>query len=194
MEPWTIGLFGAFIPIQFILVAAGVDAAAQALRWVGAPLGAAAGVYTAFLFMQARGRDLWQDRALPLHFLVRTVLAGSAVALVLSVVLVWSGQWIAIAHWMLVGTLAAHLACLARHFRIGGLSADGRAAARNLTGGKYREYFWNAAIAGTVAPIVLAVGLPTAGLAQVAAGLLALAGLAAYEHAYVQAGQSVPLS
>lgn len=191
---WTIGLFGAYIPFQFILVAAGADAAAQALRWVGAPLGAAAGVYTAFLFMQARGRDLWQDIALPLHFLVRTALAGSAAVVALSVLLSGSGPWIDAAQWTLVGTLAAHLACLARHFLTGRMTADGSAAAHNLTGGGYREYFWNAAVAGTIAPLALAAGLPSAGPAQAAAAMLALAGLAAYEHAYVQAGQSVPLS
>ena len=191
---WIIGLFGAYIPSQFILVAVGADGAAQALRWIGAPLGASAGVYTAFLLMQASGRDLWQDIVLPLHFLVRTALAGSAAIVVLAVVLGGSGPWTVAAQWTLVGTLAAHLACLPRHFLTGRLTADGRAALRNLTGGQYREYFWNAAAAGTVAPLALAAGLSTAGPAQAAAAMLALAGLAAYEHAYVQAGQSVPLS
>ncbi len=191
---WMIGLLGVYIPVHLLLIAAGTDAVAQAMRWIGAPLGAAAGVYTAFLFMQARGRDLWQDVALPLHFLVRTALAGSASIVVLAVVLGGSGPWTDAAQWTLVGTLAAHLACLARHFITGHLTADGRAASRNMTGGQYREYFWNAAVAGTAAPLALAAGLPAAGPAQAAAAMLALAGLAAYEHAYVQAGQSAPLS
>jgi formate-dependent nitrite reductase membrane component NrfD len=36
------------------------------------------GVYTAFLFAQAKARDLWQNPLLPPHLAVQSVLAGAA--------------------------------------------------------------------------------------------------------------------
>ena len=191
---WIIGLFGAYIPAHAFMLAADFEGAAQVLRWVGAPLGAAAGAYTAFLFIQAKGRDLWQDHALPIHFLVRTALAGSAALVIVALIFGSSTPGIDLAHWILVGTLAGHLALLAGHLHTGRLSTDGRTAARNLTVGRFRTHFWSAAIAGTAAPMVLAAAFPSTGPVQAAAAILALTGLAAYEHAFVQAGQSVPLS
>jgi hypothetical protein len=52
--------------------------------------------------------------------------------------------------------------------------------------GKFGRYFWFSALA------MVAAGL--APLLGPIAALLALAGLMAHEHAYVQAGQSVPLA
>ena len=52
--------------------------------------------------------------------------------------------------------------------------------------GRFARFFW-AGIAG----VAVAVAAPWIG---VAAAPLALAGLLAHEHAYVQAGQSVPLA
>ena len=55
-----------------------------------------------------------------------------------------------------------------------------------MTGGRYARLFW--------ASIVLVLDAVTAPWTGAAAGIAALAGLALYEHAYVQAGQSVPLA
>ena len=186
---WIIGLFGAYIPVHALALTADLDTAAQALRWAGAPLGAAADGYTAFLFMQAKGRDLWQDHVLPFHFMVQTALAGSAAFVIIARVFGESVPALDAAHWMLVAMLAAHLAFLAGHLFTGRLSVDGRAAARILTHGRFRAYFWCALVAGTAAPFAMGAAFASIESVQVAA-----AGLAAYEHAFVQAGQSAPLS
>jgi hypothetical protein len=66
------------------------------------------------------------------------------------------------------------------------------------TRGRYATRFWVGGIAiGLGLPVILLLLAETAGAARPLAGLAgaaALAGLAAYEDAYVRAGQSVPLS
>ena len=51
------------------------------LAALGLPLAAAAAVYTAYLFAQAKARDLWQSPLLPPHLAVQAALAGAAAML-----------------------------------------------------------------------------------------------------------------
>ncbi|HEV2764767.1 MAG TPA: 4Fe-4S dicluster domain-containing protein, partial [Pyrinomonadaceae bacterium] len=77
---------GAFIIGAYALVLAAHFAASWAggvrpqlwLMAAGLPLAALTAVYTAYLFAQAKARDLWQNPLLPPHLLVQAVLAGSA--------------------------------------------------------------------------------------------------------------------
>jgi len=55
-----------------------------------------------------------------------------------------------------------------------------------MIGGRYARFFWPGLIA-----VAVAVAAPWIGVVAVP---FALAGLLAHEHAYVQAGQSVPLA
>lgn len=87
---------GAFILIGFSLVctlwfalelgaqlgwvAEGVAEAARVpLMALGFPLALLTAIYTAFLFQQCEGRDLWQSRLMPWHMGVQAVMAGGAV-------------------------------------------------------------------------------------------------------------------
>jgi Fe-S-cluster-containing dehydrogenase component/formate-dependent nitrite reductase membrane component NrfD len=80
---------GAWILIGFSTLTSGILAArwfglddlAQYLRAFNVPLGAAAAGYTAYLFRQCEGRDLWQERRLLFHLLVQALLCGTAVFL-----------------------------------------------------------------------------------------------------------------
>ena len=77
---------GAVILIAFPVVAgafwlahaAGLSGLARSLLWPGVLLAILSAVYTAFLFAQAEGRDLWQGALLPWHLLVQAVMAGAA--------------------------------------------------------------------------------------------------------------------
>ncbi|MBA2260415.1 MAG: 4Fe-4S ferredoxin, partial [Acidobacteria bacterium] len=61
--------------------------------------------------------------------------------------------------------------------------------------GAYATLFWGGAVAGGgVLPLLLLVGLPFTPVGVCAAAVLALAGGAAWEYIWVEAGQSVPLS
>src|SRR5438552_3739294 len=50
----------------------------------GIPLSIMTAVYTAYLFAQAKARDLWQNPLLPPHLLAQAILLGSAVLLISS--------------------------------------------------------------------------------------------------------------
>ena len=70
------------------------------------------------------------------------------------------------------------------------------AAVRNMLWGKYRLHYWTGLFLGGVIPLVLT-AMALAGSPDwtyVAASASALTGLLGYEHAYIQAGQSVPQS
>lgn len=55
-----------------------------ALRWITVALGAGSAVYSAFLFAQAKGRDLWQGPMFFWHLLVHAVIAGAGTLIIAS--------------------------------------------------------------------------------------------------------------
>ena len=173
----VIGLYGLVLGVHFVL---GVAGETQLTRWLaiaGAPLAVLTAVYTAFLLAQARARDLWQNPLLAPHMLVQAVMLGAAVEVLLGV----SG-----AVWLLAAAALTHLLLLAAEITIGHPTAHARAAAHEMTRVRYARWFWPG-----VALAVVAVPAPWLGPAAAIAALIAVL---AYEHAYVQAGQSVPLA
>ncbi|UGS38553.1 4Fe-4S dicluster domain-containing protein [Capillimicrobium parvum] len=174
----------------------GADSVRDALAWAMIPAGALLAGYTAFLFNQCEGRDLWQSPLLLPHTLVNAAVAGAgALGIVALFVDAPSAATRALA-WALL----AAAACSAI---IGALDIFGRhqtkqaeRAATNLWRDLYARRFWAGVVAATVLPCVLAAVYLVAGGALVlaAGGLVALVGLWLYEDAWVRAGQSVPLS
>jgi Fe-S-cluster-containing dehydrogenase component/Ni/Fe-hydrogenase subunit HybB-like protein len=160
------------------------------LGGVALPLALATAAYTGYLFAQATARDLWQNPLLAPHLAVQAALAGAAVALPL---LAWlaPGRAVAADEVILAVAAAVHVALVAGEVTLPHGSAHARLAVREMTRGRYRRPF----AAGLVLTAA-AVAAPWAGTAAAALALapLALAGLLAHEHAYVQAGQSVPLA
>jgi Ni/Fe-hydrogenase subunit HybB-like protein len=163
---------------------AGADEPQPWLGVVGAPLAAATAAYTAYLFAQAKGRDLWQNPLLPPHLLVQAVLAGAAALLPFAA---WLDDGaVELLAWLVAGSALTHLVFVFGEISLTHTTAHVHLAVRELTRGRYASFFW----AGT-ALIVVALAAPWIG---VAAAPFALAGLLAYEHAYVQSGQAVPLA
>ena len=120
-----------------------------ALRIVGVLLALAAGVYTAFLFGQAKGRDLWQDPGLPAHFLIRTALAGIAsLSLIVSFDRVSSDD--GTFFWGLLITMGRHGAFMIGHAARSHTGAC--EATRNMVRGGFRAYFWGGLMIGVAAP------------------------------------------
>lgn len=158
-------------------------------------LGIGVAVYTAFLFGQCEARDLWQSPLLAVTLAIQMIIAGSAALLLATVVSSTSRNGVAWAETVLTWSLVAHAAAVlmgevaARHG-----SANASAAAYQMTRGRYAPWFWAALALGTAGPLLLLVGTPAGGFAGPAAAALALAGLWMYEHAFVMAGQAVPIS
>jgi formate-dependent nitrite reductase membrane component NrfD len=166
----------------------------QVLRWIGIFLAVGAGGYTALLFGQAKGRDLWQEPALPLHLMAQITLAGSASLLLVIQAIDIAPTTASILRWVFLGSAGLHLLLALSQIVMPHPTADGARAGWNLVWGRYRPFFWTGVVVGTVIPLVLLSVFSTPGPISSIGAALALVGLAAYEHAYVQAGQSVPLS
>ena len=88
--------------------------------------------------------------------------------------------------WLLGRAALAHLVMVAGEVTLTHPTAHAHLAAREMTSGRYALFFWAGALL-----VAAAVFAPLVGVAAVP---LALAGLLAHEHAYVQAGQAVPLA
>jgi Fe-S-cluster-containing dehydrogenase component/formate-dependent nitrite reductase membrane component NrfD len=160
------------------------EAAQRALAVAGLPLAALTAIYTAYLFAQAKARDLWQNPLLPPHFLVQAVLAGAASMMPIAASL----EPVALAPLarILCATSLLHLLFGVGEITLTHPTAHARLAVEEMTAGTYRGSFWFGS-----ALIAMAAAAPWLGAV---AAVPALAGLLAYEHAYVQAGQSVPLA
>lgn len=164
------------------------------LLYVDALLAVGAAIYTAFLFGQAEGRDLWQSPLLPGHLLIQAVMAGAASLLLLGAVVDLPAELATLSRWTLGLTLVADLfVTLLGEFGMPHASEVAAQAAHSISHGRYRNLFWGGAIAlGHAAPLLLlATGAPV--LAGVAA-VCTIAGLYAFEHAFVMAPQDIPNS
>lgn len=195
---------GAYILLFFALVCAawfigglaggGTVLAVLAIPAVVGALGTAG--YTAFLFGQCEGRDLWQTPLLLPVLLAQAVTAGGATYALVD--LVFDVPEPEAIRWVLLGGVAATAAFIAMELTSRG-SRHVELAVHAMTSGDYATRFWWGGVAlGLVVPaacavITLAAGIDNPVLLAVG-GLAALVGMFAYEDAFVRAGQSVPLS
>ncbi|MEM7357405.1 MAG: NrfD/PsrC family molybdoenzyme membrane anchor subunit, partial [Acidobacteriota bacterium] len=176
---YSVVLFG-----HFLASLQGWEGAHSILVPAGLPLATMTAVYTAWLFAQSKARDLWQSPLLPPHLLVQTLLAGAA-ALV-PVALLTDAASVGPLLWVLGLASLGHLLLVWGETTLPHVTAHAHLANHEMARGRYRSYFRAGIVlglAGVAAPWIGALAAP-----------LALLGLLAFEHAYVQAGQSVPLA
>ena len=200
---------GAFILIAYsvlcgvfwLAAVTAYTAVTSILLWPTVIVGFLAAVYTAFLFGQCEGRDLWQSSLLPVHFIVQTLLCGSAV---LALVSAFPGVGIAeaqaftahgIAREALAGFLALHMLLVAGEITMPHATDNARYAIRLIVRGPFSLPFWAGAVAlGGILPLcILFLTRYSAGNSAIAS-ILALTGLLVFEWCFVMAGQSVPNS
>ncbi|MFQ5568858.1 MAG: 4Fe-4S dicluster domain-containing protein [Rhodothermales bacterium] len=165
-----------------------------AALWTGLPLAAGTAVYTAFLFGQAEGRDLWQSTLLPIHLLVQAVMAGAAALLVMDVLVVVPeamarAAFVAFAAGLLLDLLMMFLG----EFGMPHASESAAQGAHAIRHGAYKHHFWLWSVAtGHLIPLALLVA--DAPPVSALAGGLSLVGLYFYEYAFVMAPQKIPNS
>jgi Fe-S-cluster-containing dehydrogenase component len=182
---FIIGGYGGALAVYLI----GSLTASVIVRQVAAgfviPLALATACYTAYLFAQAKARDLWQSPLLAPHLAVQAVLAGAAGILPFAL---WLGPAAAVTgtEVLLAAAAAAHVLLVAGEITVTHPTEHAHLAAAAMTRGRFAPFFWPG-----LAAVAVAVAAPWIGVAAVP---LALLGLLAHEHAYVQAGQSVPLA
>ncbi len=180
-----------------------------ALTWLVALFAIGTAGYTALLFAQAEGRDLWQEPLVAAELIAQAVIAGAAgLALIvpLAGLAVAAGARLAPLQTAIAGVLLVALlvdaALLALALYSPHPTANADWGARELMRGALARQWWGLGVAlGIALPVVLiAIALVTSLASGVVAVLLALAavaalvGLAAYEDAFVRAGQAAPLS
>ncbi len=80
---WFLTAFGAVTTASLVARWLKMDTVADALRWVNVPLAVMTSGYSAFLFAQCRGRDLWLDKWLFAKLVLRAAVLGYCLMLVL---------------------------------------------------------------------------------------------------------------
>ena len=162
------------------------------LIWPTVLVGFLAACYTAFLFGQCEGRDLWQTPLLPVHLVVQSLLCGAAV---LSFLPGEFGAAPGIAAFSLLIAQSLHLLMVLGEFAIPHTTDNARYAARLITQGPFSSAFWFGAVGlGGIIPVLLLLIAMSNRIVVALAGALALAGLLIFEWCFVMAGQSVPNS
>jgi formate-dependent nitrite reductase membrane component NrfD len=157
-------------------------------------------VYTAFLFGQAEGRDLWQSTLLPFHLVVQALMAGSVVLLILGFFVTMPRPMLIGLTWIFGVTLVLDLfITLLGEFGMPHASEFAARAAHDIRSGKFRRYFWWGSIGlGHLLPLaILGISAFTGSLAfipLVSAALATLIGLYLFEYAFVMAPQQIPNS
>jgi Fe-S-cluster-containing dehydrogenase component/formate-dependent nitrite reductase membrane component NrfD len=187
--------YGVLCTCFFLSSWAGAGGVASVLLWPTVVAGLLAAVYTAFLFGQCKGRDLWQTRLLPPHLVAQWVLASSAVLTLLPGSL---GVTPRLRHVAVVGLalgLLAHGLMVLGELAMPHATDAARRAASIVTRGSLRDIFWIGAIgAGWLLPAALLAANRSSPLVVGIAGAGALAGLLAFEWCFVMAAQGVPNS
>jgi formate-dependent nitrite reductase membrane component NrfD len=186
---FIISAYGLVLVAHFVSALLHRDVATAWITLAGVPLATMTAVYTGYLFAQAKARDLWQNPLLPPHLFVQALMAGAAALVPFVALLEPRGLQAAL---IVLGVSAlTHLLFVGAEVTLAHTTAHAQAAMRTMTRGRYASWFWTGM---TLA--VLCAGACVSPVAAFAffAVPFSLAALFAYEHAYVQAGQSVPLA
>ncbi len=161
--------------------------------FLGFFLATASSAYTAFLFGQAEGRDLWQSSSFPLHLIVHSFMCGSAFILAMSP-FIPSGEMLApsMKNIMIAG-IFLDLIVIWSEFGMSHASEIASRAAKDITQGSFKTMFWFGAILiGHIIPTLIA--LMNIPYFEFLAPLLVFIGLYFYEYAFVTAPQKIPNS
>ncbi len=196
---YILGIFGLIEAAWFIAALLGLT---DILRWLFIPamlFGAAGAGYTAFLFGQAEGRDFWQSPLLLPALLVQAIIAGASALGLLSWALNAGSAISTLLTIVLLSAVTLHVFLVMVEVFGSHSNSHVATAAHFMSRGGLKDTFWGPFFAiGSLLPIaMLCIALlePAAQPALLGfAGILALAGLFAYEHCFVVAGQVVPLS
>lgn len=167
---YILSAFGTALAAQWTWIRLGGDVP----RWVLSLtilLGLAAAGYTAFLFGQAKGRDLWQSPLLGPHLLVQALVAGAVL---------YSPSWLMLL--LPINGLFVAAEVFSRH-----PTEDAHEAARLIQ--EDPRFTTGVLVIGHLLPLGLLWGSPFPGMLP---RILAVVGLLFWEHLYVQAPQRIP--
>jgi hypothetical protein len=169
---YILAFYGAALTLH-LLLSLTHRAPSAAFTALSALLAAAASGYTALLFGQAKGRDLWQSPLLGPHLIVQALVAGAAL---------FATSWLLVL--LPVNGLIVAGEIWARH-----PTEDGKLAARLIA--EDPRFTTGVLVLGHLLPLAMLWGGARWGPV---AGVLALLGLLVWDHLHVQAPQRIPLA
>jgi len=167
--------------------------------WLSAILAIGSACYSAFLFAQAKGRDLWQSRLFFWHLMIQAIIAGAATLLVYGVIFQPGSSVIGVLSKVLSASLVLSVALILAEVFLTPLNEEVRRATNLMKKGALSWSFWGLVIGvGIILPLIFLV-LPgsqndTTLVLQILASVFALFGLWVFEDLWIKAGQAVPLS
>jgi Fe-S-cluster-containing dehydrogenase component/formate-dependent nitrite reductase membrane component NrfD len=171
---------------------AGLAAAVRPFAlWAGLPLAVGVAVYTAFLFGQAEGRDLWQSSVLPIHLIIQALMVGSGVFLVLGLFMALPGDLVQLGALTFTASLIIDvIVTLFGEFGMPHASEVAARAAHAISHGRFKNHFWWGSLAlGHAVPLALL--LSAQPILGALAAILAIVGLYLFEYAFVTAPQEI---
>jgi formate-dependent nitrite reductase membrane component NrfD len=160
-------------------------------------LALASAAYSAFLFGQAKGRDLWQSPLFIWILIAQTFVAGSAILLIVAPFFTTSTHAVALVESYFVLSLLINGSMILTQIFMPPYSEDVRYAVNLVVSGSLRRRFWWGVITmGTLLPLALTVYsvVASAFAIEVLAALMALVGLFIFDDVWITAGQAPPLS
>ncbi len=182
---FVIGAYSGVLVLQLVASGIGSSLMSEVLACFGLPLALMTAAYTAYLFAQAKARDLWQSPLLPPQLVAQALMLGTAVSYFAARAL---GQSLLARHIGigLTGLAAIDVLLVVGELTIGHVTAHARLAADEILFGRFARFFW-------VAAVLLAISISTHWIGLAGAGA-AFVGVLPYEHSFVQGGQAVPLA
>ncbi|WP_458189040.1 4Fe-4S dicluster domain-containing protein [Haladaptatus sp. NG-WS-4] len=190
---YIITAFGGFLSLSVLGWLLGVEAIVNpVVLAVGAVLAAATAVYTAFLFSQSKGRDLWQSPAMPIHMLTQAFVAGAGATAVIG--LLGFEELVGPSWLVLTGALVGHLALVASELFTPHQTEDAEEAAARIVRGRFKTAFWVGGMGVGIALPLAALALSGSAFVVALSGVLAIAGLFAFEYCWITAPQTISLA
>ena len=179
--------FGLLATLMLLALVQGWAVLYRWLMWPGFVLAFLGSIYTAFLFAQAKGRDLWQSPTSAFRMFNHALLCGC-------VVLVWiqEGVYEPLRPLLIAGLLVNLALLLAEVWTPHG-TRDAARAIRMMTSGIYGLYFLGGLALGTILPLILLLaGAPY--FLGLMCSVMVLGGIYLTEYVWVRVPQLIPLA
>jgi Fe-S-cluster-containing dehydrogenase component/formate-dependent nitrite reductase membrane component NrfD len=190
---YTISIFGLLVTLWGVATLFDWSIPEKPLLWVTAFFAVVLAIYTAFLFAQAKGRDFWQSPALPFHMLIHSLMAGSAVFVLISLITgAYNWQYL-LTSTLLFSTLL-NLFTIFTEIKITHPTTAAKTTVQMITKGKYKNKFWlGTVIIGNIIPVLILIFSGNIWFTAIAAAL-SLIGIYITEKIWVEAPQRIPLA
>lgn len=190
---YTITVFGLLVTLWGGMTFFEIQIGETVLLWITAFFAILLAIYTAFLFAQAKGRDFWQSPTLPLHMLVHSVMAGTAIFVIASLIF-GNESWMGIFKNTMIVALIVNLFTLITELTITHPTTAAKTTVKMITGGRYKNLFWiGTVLVGNILPFILLIFFPGE-IPTTVVAILVLVGIYFTEKIWVEAPQRIPLA